>query len=192
MNHANHYRRRRPKRGQWVLWAIITLFLAVGAGAATGLILEDSVEGVSGNSSVGVSQTLAVTNVTALGRSDGFIASISDDQVSFAAHIQVNNGDRTGLSVEISNLGAFDDITFQFVIHYDSAPFSFSIASDDSDGIDTDGDGSVEPVVQISPDTWVSKVGAGSTNTLDVTIAVEDAAAPGYYELSYEILPVNF
>ncbi len=191
MNHAKRKPHRKPIRGQWLLWAVITLFLAVGAGAATGLILEDSVEGISGNSSLGVNQSLAVTNVTAMGDNDGFIATIDDDQVSFAAHMQVNNGDRTGLSVEISNLGGIDDITFQFIIHYGDGPFSFSIVSDDTDGEDTDGDGTVEPVVRTGMETWVSKVGAGSTNTLDVTVAVEDAAAPGFYELSYEIKPMN-
>lgn len=192
MNHAKPNRYHKPKGGQWLLGAVVTLLLAVGAGAATGLILEDSVEGISGNSSFGISQSLAVTNVTAMGDSDGFIATIDDDQVSFAAHMQVNNGDRSGMSVEITNLGNIDDITFRFVIHYNAAPFSFSILTDDIDGVDTDGDGTVESVVRISTDTWVSVVGAGDTNTLDVTIAVEDAAAPGFYEISYEILPVNF
>jgi len=191
MNHANTNRYHSPKRGQWLLYAIVTLFLAVGAGAATGLILEDSVSGISGSSSMTVGQTLAVTNVTAVGNSDAFFATIDDNQVAFSAHIEANNGDHTGLAVEITNLGGLDDVAFHFIINSQDAPCTFSISSDDANGVDSDGDGTVEPVVRIAPNTWVSVVGAGSTNTLYVSIDLSDTAPSGFYDISYEILPVN-
>jgi len=192
MNLANMKRKGRSRKKPLLLWATICLLLALGAGAATGLILEDTVPGVAGKSSVGVSQSLAITNVTAMGSSDAFLATINDDRTSFAAHIQGNNGDVVGLAVEVSNLGEKDDITFQLIIEKYDAPISCAIDADDSNGMDTDGDGTIESVVQIGNSTWISVVGGGSSNTLYITLAIEDAASPGFYDIKYQLVPVNF
>ena len=159
-------------------WMLLAALVIVGAGAATGLVLKDQIDGTT---TIAVSQALSVTDVTASGDQDEFLGTIDDDGMSWAAHFEANNGDTIVLSVEVSNDGGSDDI---FAILTMDVPEGISV------NIEGD-DATTENVVQIAHHQWKFNVADQEDNTLDITLALEDALAAGFYTITSTIVPVN-
>lgn len=172
-------------------WALLAALVIVGAGAATGLVLKDQ---INGTTTIAVSQALIVTSVTQGAGSDGdeFLGTIDDDGMSWAAHFEANNGDQLELEVIVANLGGQsdqDEIVFKIVLDWPEG-ITIDIAADDTTA--DDGDNTVnEKVIEICPREWKSVVGDGETNTLDISIAIEDAMSTGFYTLTGTIVPMN-
>lgn len=158
-------------------WMILAALVVVGAGAATGLVLKDQIDGTT---TIAVSQALYVASVTLSGDGDETLSTIDDDGQTWNAHFEANNGDMLGMDVTIGNRGAQ---TVVGVITC-SVPDGITMSEDTS--------GSGGPT-EIASHTWKVSVptGAGG-DVLDFGIAIEDAAHTGFYEISCQIVPVNY
>ncbi len=161
-------------------WLLLAALVIVGAGAATGLVLKDQIDGTT---TIAVSQALTVVSVNEGGGSDAdeFLATIHDDGTGWAAHFEANNGDVLELELEIENLGGSDDIVALLTMDVPEG-ITVNIEGDDDDD---------ENIVQIAPNQWKFVVLYDETNTLDMTLAIEDAAATGFYEIASTIIPAN-
>ena len=161
-------------------WLLMAALVIVGAGAATGLVLKDQIDGTT---TIAVSQALTIVSVDeGIGSdADEFLATIHDDGTSWAAHFEANNGDVLELEVTVDNLGGSDDIVALLTM---DVPEGITV--------NVEGDSTTtENVVQIAPNQWKFVVLYDETNTLDITLAIEDAATAGFYEIASTIIPVN-
>ena len=158
-------------------FAFIAMLLAGGAGAASGLILEDSITGTTGNNTIAVSQALAITAIETSGGDSSF-GVIDDNGLNFAAHYQANNGDKLTLAVNLTNQ-ANTPIYYLLTITNPNPELTLAV------------EGSGNPVVMAGENTWASVQAANETSTLTITIIIANSAASGLYELAYEIEPVE-
>jgi len=159
-------------------WLLLAALVVVGAGAATGLVLKDQIDGTT---TIAVSQALSVTSVTASGDADEFLGTIDDDGMTWMAHFEANNGDTVTAEVTVDNQGGSDDI---FAILTLDVPEGISV------NIEGDDD-ALENVVQIAYHVWKFNVAHGVDNTLLIEFALEDALPTGFYTITGVIVPVN-
>ena len=160
-------------------WLLLAALVVVGAGAATGLVLKDQ---INGTTTIAVSQALAVTAVTSGGGDeDEFLATIDDDGMAWAAHFEANNGDTLELEVTVYNYGGSDDIVALLTMDVPDG-ITVNIEGDDDAG---------DNVVQVAHHQWKFVVDNTDDNTLDITLAIEEAQATGFYEISSTIVPLN-
>ncbi len=152
-------------------WLLLAALVVVGAGAATGLVLKDQ---INGTTTIAVSQALAVTDIDADGDYDEFLGTIDDDGMAWAAHFEANNGDVLLLFVEVHNYGGSDDIAALLTM---DVPAGITV--------------SIENAVQCAADQWKFVVESDDDTTLEITLALEDALATGFYEISSTIIPLN-
>ena len=153
----------------------------MGAGAATGLVLKDQIDGTT---TIAVSQALAVSAVVGGGDADEFLGTIDDDGMTWMAHFEANNGDTLTLSVTVENYGGgvdADEIVALLVL---DVPEGITV------NLEGDND-AAENVVQVCPVNWKFAIPDGSDNTLDFTIALEDALPTGFYTITGTITPQN-
>ena len=170
-------------------WALLAALVIVGAGAATGLVLKDRIDGTT---TIAISQALYVGTPTATGDFDEFLVTVNDDGMSWSAHFEANNGDTLVLHIPVYNDGGAadqDEIVFKIVMGW---PEGVTLDMSADDTLADDGDTTTnEQIIQICPADWKSVVGDDEDNTLDITIAIEDAAAIGFYEITGTIYPLN-
>lgn len=159
-------------------WMLLAALVIMGAGAATGLVLKDQ---ITGTTTIAVGQALHIDSVTGSG-GDAFLGTVEDDGSAWAAHFEANNGDSLTMVLTVGNDGGSDDIVAQLTLDIPSG-ISVSIASSDTDADDN--------IVQTGPNTWKFGVDSASTNVLTFTIAIEDTAATGFYEMDGTIDPLN-
>jgi len=86
-------------------WAILALLIISGAGAVTGLLLQDSVNGYT---TIGVSQAILVDytqfdKTDVVGDADEVLVSVSDDGSQWRVHIEANNGDLITIYLPVAN-----------------------------------------------------------------------------------------
>ena len=168
---ANFFGKKLPA------WLLLAALVVVGAGAATGLVLKDQ---INGTTTIAVSQAIRVTDVTAGGDYDEFLGTVDDDGMSWAAHFEANNGDVLELYVDITNYGSQNIATLTTC----SVPAGITVSNiDDYD------------IVEIAPHTWKGQLLPGSNGgwsaTTEWEIALEDAQPTGFYEISCTTVPVN-
>ena len=157
-------------------WLLLAALVVVGAGAATGLVLKDQIDGTT---TIAVSQALSVTSVTGGGDADEFLGTIDDDGMAWAAHFEANNGDTLSLVVTVANQGGSDDIVTMLTLDVPEG-ITVNIESDVN-----------ENTVQVAHHQWKFPVPGGSDNTLIITIALEDALATGFYTITGTMVPLN-
>ena len=168
-------------------WIFVAALVVVGAGAATGLVLKDQ---VNGTTTIAVSQAIRVAAPTSNGGDeDEFLGTADDDGMTFAAHFEANNGDIVKMYLEVQNHGANADETVVLL--------TLSIPEGMTVNIETvDGDNS-HNAVRISYNQWKFAVDAASsadayaTNGLCIDIAIEDAQPTGFYVLEGTLQPQN-
>ncbi len=168
---ANFFGKKLPA------WLLLAALVVVGAGAATGLVLKDQ---INGTTTIAVSQAIRVTDVTGGGDADEFLGTVDDDGMAWAAHFEANNGDVLELSVWITNFGGQDIATLTTC----SVPDGITVSNvDDYD------------IVEIAPHTWKGQLMPGTDGGVDFEtewlIALEDAQPTGFYEISCTTVPVN-
>jgi len=88
-------------------WMMITMLILLGAGAATGLILKDALDGTT---TIAVSQAILIDHTTfgptdVHGDFDEAFVSVNDDGTEWAVHIESNNGDLIWYDLPIVNAG---------------------------------------------------------------------------------------
>jgi len=76
----------------------------VGAGAATGLVLKDQIDGTT---TIAVSQAILIDSAPEAPSStysdhDEFLGTANDDGTQWAAHFEANNGDELSCSCPLS------------------------------------------------------------------------------------------
>jgi len=86
---------------------MITMLILLGAGAATGLILKDALDGTT---TIAVSQAILIDHTTfgptdVHGDFDEAFVSVNDDGTEWAVHIESNNGDLIWYDLPIVNAG---------------------------------------------------------------------------------------
>ena len=154
-------------------WVLLAALVAVGAGAATGLVLKDQIDGTT---TIAVSQALTVTSVASSGGDDDeFLGTIDDDGMTWAAHFEANNGDVVDLQVTVTNGGGSDSIVAILTL---DVPEGITVSIDSE-------------ATQCSANQWKFDVTAGGTEVLDFDFALEDALATGFYTITGTIEPVN-
>lgn len=159
-------------------WLLIAVVAILGAGAATGLVLKDEITGHITVAVVG--QALSVESIACSG-GDQSLCTVSDDRMAWTAYVEARQGDTVLVSVEIKNDGGGYIVAG---LTFDEIPedLSISIEGDDDD---------TENVIRLSSTEFQFGVPSGSTNTLDITIAIADDAAVGYYDLDSHIVPLS-
>jgi len=83
----------------------LTLILIAGAGAVTGLVLKDQIEG---RTTIAVSQAIRVdptqfSSGDVSGDADEALVTVSDDGMEWAVHVEANNGDLITIELPIAN-----------------------------------------------------------------------------------------
>lgn len=168
-------------------WLLLAALVVVGAGAATGLVLKDQ---VNGTTTIAVSQAIRVAApISNGGDEDEFLGTADDDGMAFAAHFEANNGDIVKMYLEVQNHGANSDETV--VLLTLSIPEGLTVNIETDDGDDS------HNAVRISDSEWKFGVDAASsadayaTNGLCIDIAIEDAQSTGFYVLEGTLQPQN-
>ena len=169
-------------------WLLLAALVVVGAGAATGLVLKDQ---VNGTTTIAVSQAIRVTAPYTAGEGDQdeFLGTADDDGMAFAAHFEANNGDIVQMYLDVYNYGGNDDETV--VLLTLDIPAGLTVNIEDFVGDDS------HNIVRISENQWKFAVTAGSGaddsfwNALCFEIAIEDAQATGFYVLEGTLQPLN-
>ena len=163
-------------------WVMVAVIAVAGAGAATGIVLADS---IIGSSSLTVSQAVLVASPPLIGGdADESLGTVEDNGASFAIHFEANNGDIVTVFIPLKNEAASaQDIVVQFTMG--QAPgLTMSIVSD--------GMGVHDDVVNIGPGTWVFTLDGDANGTphgILLTVAIEDSQTPGFYELAGVFTP---
>ena len=175
-------------------WLLLAALVVVGAGAATGLVLKDQ---VNGTTTIAVSQAIRVTAPYSDWDGDGFmdgdqdefLGTADDDGMAFAAHFEANNGDIVIMYLDVYNHGGNADETV--VLLTLSIPDGMTVNIEDVIGDDS------HNIVRIAYNQWKFAVDAGTGaddsdfNTLCFEIALEDAEPTGFYSLEGTLVPLN-
>lgn len=164
-------------------WVLVAVILVAGAGAATGIVLADS---IIGTSTVTVSQAVLVAAPPIIGGdADESLGTVEDNGARFGAHFEANNGDLVTIYIPLKNeAGPEQDIVVLFTLG--QAPgLTISIVAD--------GVGVHEDVVRTGPTTWVftlDGIANGDPHGITLTVALEDSQTPGFYELNGAFKPM--
>lgn len=169
-------------------WIFVAALVVVGAGAATGLVLKDQ---VNGTTTIAVSQAIRVSAPIHDPNSDAdeFLGTADDDGMAWAAHFEANNGDLVIFKMEVQNHGGNGDATVCLL----TIDIPEGITVDVTELSGDDG----HSAVRINYNQWKFAVDAGNgadvygSNWLCVEIALEDAQSTGFYELQGSIIPLN-
>ena len=169
-------------------WLLLAALVVVGAGAATGLVLKDQ---VNGTTTIAVSQAIRVTAPYTLGEGDQdeCLGTADDDGMAFAAHFEANNGDIVQMYLDVWNHGGNADETV--VLLTLDIPDGLTVNIEDIIGDDS------HNIVRINDSQWKFAVDAGTgadamdSNTLCFEIAIEDAQPTGFYVLEGTLVPLN-
>ena len=167
---------------------------AAGAGvtaAASGL--SGSVEG---QADVEAEQALTIENVNIAGDDDADFTRVSDDNTSFQAAVELNNGDSVQFSAKLRN-NANDRLSVQVavdapdIIDIDVSNSSGDNGASDPEDVDdnTDDDNADDSAVQTGEGTFVAKV--KGTGDIDINAELDDTADPGSYDIGVAINPLS-
>ena len=175
---------------------------AAGAGvtaAASGL--SGSVEG---QADVQAEQALTVTEVNVSnsggdGDVDASFTRVSDDNTSFQAAVELNNGDDVVFEATIENSAA-DQLDVQVTVDAPD-PFDINIQQDNNSDttaanngdLDPDDDGTTGNAVQTGEGTFIATILSGNQSPEDIDIVAEldDTADPGSYDIGVAINPLS-
>ncbi len=149
-------------------WMLLAALVVMGAGAATGLVLKDQIDGTT---TIAVSQAIRVgAPVSGVGDdSDEFLGTVDDDGMSWMVHFEANNGDTVVFNLPVINEGANPIVCGMTM----TIPEGLTVSMTE------DGAGEVDDVTQVGPNYWkftVTGTAAGAADDIViVTIAIEDA-----------------
>lgn len=138
---------------------------------------------VIGGGSLAVSQALQAGAVTFTGDHDEALGTTSDDGTSFAAHVELNQGDTSNIFVRLSNQGQGD------------IAYVMSIPGTGGVSVSATPTGDITQFARTGVYTWKFLLpgGVSSADTgIKLTLAIPDAAPTGFYSLGAVTLrPVN-
>ena len=168
-------------------WLLLAALVVVGAGAATGLVFKDQ---VNGTTTIAVSQAIRVSAPVATGNSDHdeFLGTADDDGMAWAAHFEANNGDIVEYDLQVRNYGANGDETICLLTM--DLPEGIT-ANVEGSGLDS------KNPVRISASEWKFGITAATSadawagETLTISLAIEDAQPTGFYVIPGTIVPLN-
>ncbi len=165
-------------------WLLVVALAMAGAGAATGIVLADS---ITGRTTVAVSQAVLVAAPPIVGGdADEGLGTVEDDGTAFAVHFEANNGDIVYVFIPLKNeAGPEQNVVVELHMAVPDG-MSMSIAAD--------GVGVHDDVVRTGPAAWVFTLdgaAAGGSHGLTLTVAIEDAQSTGFYETQGTLIPVN-
>lgn len=179
-------------------WTLLAALVIVGAGAATGLVLKDQIDGTT---TIAVSQALLIDGApvvpTAGSDHDEFLGTADDDGSAWAAHFEANNGDTLVFLIPIVNEGEQDmaailtlDIPEGITVNIEEDPSASDTTHPfyDTPGTDADAGGSgftdtqrndntkdISNVVRISQNSWKFFVDDDTDDsTTEVTCVSDD------------------
>jgi hypothetical protein len=168
---------------------------AAGAGvtaAASGL--SGSVEG---QADVEAEQALTVNSVGINGDDDADFTRVSDDNTSFQAAVELNNGDSVQFAAEIQN-NAVDKLDVEVtvdtpdVIDIDVGNTGDNGASDPGDVDDnTDDEDAEDDAVQTGEGTFITDIGGEVSEDINIDAELDDTADPGSYDIGVAINPLS-
>ena len=104
-------------------WLLTVALVVVAAGAATGLVLKDQIDGTT---TIAVSQSILVVGATACPGSDHdeFLVTINDDHTEWAIHFEANNGDLLCYDLQLANEA--DQIIAVELHLWGNSPYTYS------------------------------------------------------------------
>lgn len=169
--------------------------------AASGL--QGSVEG---QADVQAEQALTVTDVSVVGRLDADFTRVSDDNTSFQAVAELNNGDSVAFVAEVENSAA-DELAVQVTVDSPN-PIDIDVrngdASNDNDSFSdvTSAAGNdvtdIDPVtsetdaaLQTGEGTFVAKITGNESEGVGIFAELDDTADPGSYDIGVAINPLS-
>lgn len=156
-------------------WLLVLTLLVAGAGAAVGTVLAGQ---ITGEVPVTVGQALVTdyVNIPA-GQVDQRFTSISDDGTGFTAAAEVDTGMDYTITVGIENNSDEDAVAELTLIYPDGLT------------LDVVGMGQITKVTRTGLYTWKMDVdaiaagGVGASDIINITVAVADDIAPGFYQI---------
>ena len=163
-------------------WLVVGALIAATAGAATGVVLSGSVDGVV---TATASQAMVVQDGagTAITGADEGLVFVEDDETAFHAAAELNTGDDFDVELSVANLSD-DDLTGELTL---IAP----------DGITMDvvkAGAIADDIIQTGPFTWKFKLPVNddpATTDMTITIALADDMPPGFYEIDGTLTQVK-
>ncbi len=167
-------------------WMLLAALVVVGAGAATGLVLKDQ---VNGTTTIAVSQAIRVQAPTGAGDEDEFLGTVDDDGMTWGAHFEANNGDLVAFEMVVENHAGNSDWTVCLLTI--DIPDGMTVDVTELSGDDD------HSAVRINYNQWKFAVddGAGPNafgiNVLCIEFALEDALPTGFYSIQGTIIPLN-
>ena len=179
-------------------WMLLTALIVVGAGAATGLVLKDQIDGTT---TIAVSQAIRVGTPTngIASDADEFLGTVDDDGMAWAAHFEANNGDIVVIDLPVYNYAGNDDVTVCLLTLDVPEGITVMVVSEYGDFTNppTHPNPTAEAynTVQINDTQWkfgvVGPNGLTWGNYLYFELALEDALPTGFYTISGTIVPLN-
>ena len=178
---------------------------AAGAGVTAAVSgLQGSVEG---QADVQAEQALTVTDVSVVGRFDADFTRVSDDNTSFQAVAELNNGDSVAFVAKVENSAA-DELAVQVTV---DSPDPIDIDVRNADGENKNADSfsdvrnaagndvtDIDPVtsetdaaLQTGEGTFVAKIGGGESEGVGIFAELDDTADPGSYDIGVAINPLS-
>lgn len=170
-------------------WALLAALAIAGAGAATGMVFADELQGTT---VVTISQAILVEKPVVTGDFDKRFTSTSDDFTSFSAGVEANNGDTFTVIVPVRNEANGDIVVIMTLITSANAATYLTV--------DLDGSGLIDDVVRFDNWTWKFTADADANGDDDnpvidgvaIVIAVADDAPTGFYHIGGTLKPTNF
>jgi hypothetical protein len=168
---------------------------AAGAGVTTA---DSGIQGsVEGETDVQTEQALTVTDVGIAGDTDAEFARVSDDNRSFQAAVELNNGDEVQFSPTVQNSAA-DKLSAQIAVKTsDVIDVAVGYENDPTEGPGTDNDANVDDAnaadgaVKTDKGVFVMKIPGGETGTIRINAELDDTADPGAYNIGVDINPLS-
>ena len=145
----------KPDPARLPALAVLAILIISGAGAATGLLMKDRIDG---DNSIGVSQAILIVGVDECADSDAdeFLATVNDEGTAFNVYFEANNGDIVCYNLKVANEA--DQIVVAKMHIHGGSPYTFG-----SDPLfwwsDTDGDGEISAgeMVILTEDTILDR-----------------------------------
>jgi|APHM01.1.fsa_nt_gi hypothetical protein len=138
---------------------------------------------IAGQADIQAEQALTVTDLTVSG-GDASFARTSDDNTSFQAAIELNNGDEARFHAQIKN-SATDLLSIQLAV---DAPDVINVT------VRNDGENEdiTNNTVRTGEETFVARIPADdSTHSIRIDATLDDTADPGSYNIGAVINPLS-
>lgn len=158
---------------------------AIGTALGAGVTVDEASNNLDGDASVQADQALELNDVTtSSGDTDASFTRVSDDDTTFGAAVELNNGDSVEINVNISN-SSFAAIKTQATIE---TPSDLSVSARIADDDDLQGD---NEVVQTGDGKYVFTVPGRREVRFITTLSVPDTASSSASDVELAFSPLS-